>query len=55
MRGETRIICVRGMGLESRRARGCGSVVCCSEQLPSFPVSGGGLDVVPGLLELAET
>lgn len=37
-----------------RRARGCGSIVCCSKQLSGFPVSSGGLDVVPGLLELAK-
>lgn len=52
-RGETRIICVLGLDLKSRRAHGSGPIVCCSEQLSGFPVSFGGLDVVPGLLELA--
>lgn len=52
-RGESRILCVLGLDLKLRRARGCGSIVYCSEQLSGFPVSGRGLDVVPGLLELA--
>lgn len=51
-RGESRIFCVLGLDLKLRRARGCGSIVYCSEQLSGFPVSGRGLDVVPDLLEL---
>lgn len=46
-RGETRIICALGLDLKSRRAPGCGSIVCCS-------LASQGLDAVPGLLELGE-
>lgn len=37
-----------------RRTHGCGSSICFSESSSRFPLSRMGLDVVPGLLELAE-